>query len=89
VQDNATPMHTPALQTKAAGLLAQVIPASPSAYKTRPTAITRAAPKRSATMPVNGCATPQARFWMASANAKVSRVQPRSATMGSWNSPCT
>ncbi len=89
MHDSATPMHTPALQTKAAGLADTAIAASPSAYSASPIAITRAAPNRSATMPVNGCAMPQARFWMAIANAKVSRVQPRSATMGSWNSPCT
>ncbi len=82
-------MHAPALQTKAAGLAAQAMPTRPRAYSTSPAAITRAAPKRSAIIPVNGCAMPQARFWTAIAKAKVSRVHPRSATTGNWNSPCT
>src|SRR6187402_175795 len=38
-------------------------------------------------MPANGPARPQARFWIASAKAKVSRVQPRSIVIGCSHRP--
>ena len=48
---------------------------------------TRKAPKRSATMPAKMPKTPQARFWMARAKAKVSRVQPCAWVIGCSHRP--
>ena len=38
-------------------------------------------------MPAKGCATPQTRFWMAMASAKVSRLQPFSVVKGVRKKP--
>lgn len=62
---------------------------SPAAYSSMPATITRTEPKRSATIPVNGCATPQIRFCSASASPNASRDQPWSSETGARNSPCT
>ena len=48
---------------------------------------TRKAPNRSAIAPAKGWPTPQSRFWIAMAKPKVSRPQPYSVIIGSWNRP--
>jgi hypothetical protein len=52
-----------------------------------PPASTRAGPKRSASAPPSGWPMPQARFWIAMASAKTSRLQPWLADTGPVNRP--
>jgi hypothetical protein len=63
------------------------MPISPSEYSRPPAITTRNAPNRSAAMPEKMPATPQVRFWIAMARAKVSRVQPWACVTGCSHSP--
>src|SRR6478672_5081137 len=81
------PISSPALPRKPAPVVARPMVTRPAAYSRLPTTRTRNAPQRSAIAPANGPASPQARFCTASANAKVSRFQPRSMVTGCSHSP--
>src|SRR5436190_13013787 len=81
------PSSTPALPRNPAPVVARPMVTSPAAYRRLPTMRTRKAPKRSAIAPATGPASPQARFCTASANAKVSRFQPRSIVTGCSQRP--
>ena len=81
------PMSTPPLSASVVPFVLADMSATPSAYAAPPAASTRPAPKRSATAPANGWPRPHSRFWIAIANANVSRSQPRRSDSGSVNSP--
>src|SRR5262249_35095206 len=52
-----------------------------------PTHITRTMPKRSASMPANGCTVPHSRFWIAIAKPKTSRPHSFACDCGVRNNP--
>ncbi len=81
------PINRPALRDNVTAESDKPMNTRPNAYSTPPTNTTFAAPKRSASAPVNGCARPQIRFCRAMAKANVSRPQPNSALIGARNSP--
>ncbi|MNY43682.1 hypothetical protein D3C86_1786570 [compost metagenome] len=85
--DSPIPINRPALSDKVTAESDRPMHARPKAYSTPPMATTFAAPKRSASAPVKGCASPQIRFCKAMAKANVSRPQPNSALIGARNSP--
>ena len=80
-------MRTPADTSSAGPVVEFAIITRPTAYRSPPTAVTRAAPYRSAIMPVNGCARPHTRFWSAIAAENVSRPQPSAEHIGCRKRP--
>src|SRR5690606_18335534 len=87
VPDRPMPISRPALSDNDKAESAPAIRARPAAYSRPPATITRRAPKRSATAPVNGCASPQIRFCRAMAKANTSRPQSNSLLIGARNRP--
>ena len=85
--ESPVPIRTPAVRTIISGVAACAIVTRPRPYRMVPPINTRPAPYLSATIPTNGCVTPQTRFCTASARAKVSRPQCRSALIGCRNKP--
>src|SRR4029079_7555627 len=85
--DSPVPISTPAASTNVSSELGYAIHMSPATYSKAPAITTRAVPYLSASIPVNGCVAPQARFCTASASANVSRPQCISADMGCRNRP--
>ncbi len=80
-------MSSPADTSSAGPVVEYAIITSPSAYRSPPTAVTRAAPYRSAMIPVNGCARPHTRFCSAIAAENVSRPQPSAEHIGCRKRP--
>ena len=82
-----SPVTSPPTRYNMTGASTIDIAYMPSAYAIAPVTMTTMGPKRSESAPATGTPRPQIMFWIAMANAKVSRSQPRVTVMGSRNRP--
>ena len=83
----ATPMMMPALTCSSQMEDALASIKRPKNWHSPVTAITRPEPHLSAMAPTNGCANPQARFWIARDSEKTESPMPKLCDMEDWNNP--
>src|SRR5882762_7902421 len=81
------PTKMPIASVSPSAVLEFAMNTRPSAYSRPPAKSTRLAPKRSASIPVNGCVMPHSKFCTATAKPNTSRPQPLSMLIGCRNSP--
>ena len=81
------PTKMPIASVSPSAVLEFAMNTRPSAYSSPPAKSTRLAPKRSASIPVNGCVMPHSKFCIATAKPNTSRPQPLSMLIGCRNSP--
>src|SRR6266581_187823 len=87
VQLMPTPTKMPIASVSPSAVLEFAMNTRPSAYRSPPAKSTRRAPKRSASIPVNGCVMPHNRFCSATAKPNTSRPHPLSMLIGCRNRP--
>ena len=83
----ATPMMMPVLTCSSQIVDALASMRRPRNWNNPATAMTRPEPNLSAMAPTNGCANPQAKFWIARDSEKTVIPMPKLCDMEDWNRP--